>query len=41
MGRDGLTHDLMLSLEEPNAYELSPEQEAEIRRRVRKVKSGT
>ena len=40
MGRDGLTHDLMLSLEEPNAYELSPEQEAEIRRRVRKVKSG-
>lgn len=38
--RASLAHDLILSLEEPNAYELSAEQEAEIRRRVRKVKSG-
>ena len=39
--RAGLAHDLILSLEDPDAYELSPEQEAEIRRRVRKVKRGT
>ena len=38
--RAGLAHDLILSLEDPDAYELSPAQEAEIRRRVRKVKSG-
>jgi len=38
--RASLAHDLILSLEDPDAYELSPEQEAEIRRRVRKVKSG-
>lgn len=38
--RASLAHDLILSLEGPDAYELSPEQEAEIRRRVRKVKRG-
>jgi putative addiction module component (TIGR02574 family) len=38
--RASLAHDLILSLEDPDAYELSPEQEAEIRKRVRKVKSG-
>lgn len=38
--RASLAHDLILSLEGPDAYELSPEQEAEIRRRIRKVKSG-
>jgi len=37
--RAGLAHDLILSLEGPDAYELSPEQEAEIRRRVRKVEA--
>jgi putative addiction module component (TIGR02574 family) len=36
--RAGLAHDLILSLEDPDAYELSPAQEAEIGRRVRKVK---
>ena len=38
--RASLAHDLIMSLEDSGAYELSPEQEAEIRRRVRKVKSG-
>ncbi|MCX5644701.1 MAG: addiction module protein [Phycisphaerae bacterium] len=38
--RASLAHDLILSLEDPAAYELSPEQEAEIRRRVRRVKMG-
>jgi putative addiction module component (TIGR02574 family) len=38
--RASLAHDLILSLEDPDAYELSLEQEAEIRKRVRKVKSG-
>jgi putative addiction module component (TIGR02574 family) len=37
--RASLAHDLILSLEDPDAYELSPEQEAEIRKRVRKVKT--
>ncbi len=35
-----LAQDLILSLEDPDAYEQSPEQEGEIRRRIRKVKSG-
>jgi len=35
-----LAQDLILSLEAPDAYEQSPEQEAETRRRIRKVKSG-
>jgi len=38
--RASLAHDLILSLEGPAAYELSAEQEAEIRRRVRRVKRG-
>jgi putative addiction module component (TIGR02574 family) len=38
--RASLAHDLILSLEEAEAYELSPEQEAEIRKRVRRVKRG-
>jgi len=38
--RAGLAHDLILSLEDPDTYELSPAQEAEIRRRVRRVKRG-
>jgi putative addiction module component (TIGR02574 family) len=38
--RASLAHELILSLDEPDAYELSPEQEAEIRRRVQKVKEG-
>lgn len=38
--RASLAHELILSLEEPGAYELSPEQEAEIRERLRKVESG-
>jgi putative addiction module component (TIGR02574 family) len=38
--RASLAHDLILSLEDSDAYELSPEQEAEIRKRVRKVRSG-
>jgi putative addiction module component (TIGR02574 family) len=38
--RASLAHDLILSLEDPDAYDLSPEQEAEIRPRVRRVKAG-
>ena len=38
--RASLAHDLIMSLEDPAAYELSPEQEAEIRKRVRMVKRG-
>jgi putative addiction module component (TIGR02574 family) len=38
--RASLAHDLILSLEDPDAYGLSPEQETEIRKRVRRVKSG-
>lgn len=38
--RAGLAHDLILSLEYPDAYELSPDQEAEISRRVRRVRKG-
>ena len=38
--RASLAHDLIMSLEDPAAYESSPEQEAEICRRVRMVKSG-
>ncbi|HEY3321036.1 MAG TPA: addiction module protein [Planctomycetota bacterium] len=35
-----LAHDLIISLDDPDAYELSPAQEAEIQRRVRLVKEG-
>jgi putative addiction module component (TIGR02574 family) len=38
--RASLAHDLIVSLEDPAAYELSPEQEAEIRKRVRMVRRG-
>ena len=38
--RASLAHELIMSLEDPAAYELRPQQEAEIRRRVRKVKAG-
>ena len=38
--RASLAHDLLMSLEDAAACELSPEQEAEIRRRVRMVKEG-
>ncbi|OHB65313.1 MAG: hypothetical protein A2Y76_03530 [Planctomycetes bacterium RBG_13_60_9] len=38
--RASLAHDLIMSLEDPAACELSPEQEAEIRKRVRTVKRG-
>ncbi len=38
--RASLAHDLILSLEEAGAYELSPEQEAEIRKRVEKIERG-
>ena len=37
--RASLAHDLVMSLEGPAAYELSPEQEAEMHRRARKVKA--
>lgn len=39
--RASLAHDLIISLEDAAAYELSPAQEAEIRRRVHAVKGGT
>ena len=38
--RASLAHDLIVSLEDPTDYELSPEHEAEIQRRVRLVKEG-
>ena len=38
--RAGLVHDLILSLEDPDAYELNLDLEAEIERRARKVKKG-
>ncbi len=38
--RASLAHDLIVSLEDAAAYESSPEQEAEIRRRVQMVRKG-
>ena len=38
--RASLAHDLIVSLDDPSNYELSPQQEAEIKRRVRCVKEG-
>jgi len=38
--RASLAHDLLMSLEDPGAYELSAEQEAEIQRRVRRIAAG-
>jgi putative addiction module component (TIGR02574 family) len=39
--RASLAHDLIISLDDPASSELSPEQEAQIQRRVRKVKAGS
>ncbi|HVM62587.1 MAG TPA: addiction module protein [Verrucomicrobiae bacterium] len=38
--RASLAHDLILSLDDPADYTLSPEQEAEIQRRVQIVREG-
>jgi putative addiction module component (TIGR02574 family) len=38
--RASLAHGLILSLDEPLAFELGPEQEAEISRRVQMVHEG-
>lgn len=38
--RAGLAHDLILSLDDPADFELSPEQEREIQRRVQMVRDG-
>lgn len=35
-----LAHDLILSLDKPEEFELSPEQESEIRRRVALIREG-
>ncbi len=39
--RARLAHDLILSLEDPSDFELSPVYEAEIQRRLHMVKEGT
>ena len=39
--RASLAHDLILSLDEPSAFDLGPGQEAEIARRVQMVRQGT
>lgn len=38
--RASLAHDLILSLDHPTNYELSPAQEDEIQRRVNMVREG-
>ncbi len=38
--RASLVHDLILSLDQPEDFELGPEQESEIRRRVTMVREG-
>ena len=38
--RASLAHDLILSLDEPSDFDLGPEQEAEIVRRVQSVREG-
>ena len=38
--RASLAHDLILSLDDPADYELSPAQEAEIQRRLMMVREG-
>ncbi len=38
--RASLVHDLILSLEDESSFDLSPEYEAEIKRRVKLVKDG-
>lgn len=39
--RASLAHDLILSLDNPDNYELSPSQEVEIQRRLKMVREGT
>lgn len=39
--RASLAHDLILSLDDPTDYDLSPVQEAEIQRRLKLVREGT
>jgi len=39
--RASLAHDLILSLDDPVDYELSPAQESEIQRRLMMVREGT
>jgi len=39
--RASLAHDLILSLDDPVDYELSPAQESEIQRRLAMVREGT
>jgi putative addiction module component (TIGR02574 family) len=39
--RASLAHELILSLDDPSAFELSPEQEAEIQRRLGSIREGT
>lgn len=39
--RASLAHDLILSLDEPSDFDLGPEREAEIARRVQMVRDGT
>lgn len=38
--RAGLAHELILSLDDPAHFELGPDQEREIQRRVRLVREG-
>ena len=39
--RASLVHDLILSLDDPSDFDLGPEQETEIVRRVQMVREGT
>lgn len=39
--RASLAHDIILSLEDPADFELSPAQESEIQRRLKMVREGT
>jgi len=39
--RASLAHDLILSLDDPSDYDLSPTQEHEIQRRLSMVREGT
>lgn len=39
--RASLAHELILSLDDPNDYDLSPAQEIEIQRRLKMVREGT
>nr|VFK24336.1 MAG: putative addiction module component, TIGR02574 family [Candidatus Kentron sp. MB]VFK34299.1 MAG: putative addiction module component, TIGR02574 family [Candidatus Kentron sp. MB]VFK76638.1 MAG: putative addiction module component, TIGR02574 family [Candidatus Kentron sp. MB] len=39
--RASLAHELILSLDDPSDYDLSPAQETEIQRRLKMVREGT